>query len=761
MKNERIMVVEDDRVAAEYILTRLKDWGYQAGPVLVDGESAVREAKKNPPDLVLMDIRLKGDMDGIAAAKTISDRFRIPVVFLSAHEEETLVEQARLSGGYAYLLKPFDDRILKITVETTLYRHQMEAALKESEERYRGIIEGMAEGYYEVDLEGNFTFFNDAMAQIIGMPKAQLLGMNNREFMEPEIAKLVYRKYNEVYRTEIPVKRFDYELRTKEGRRRHLEVSIGLIKDKKNRSIGFKGVARDVTEKRKMEISLIKTRNFLQNILNNSLDGISTTDMNGKILYATPRLQEMLGYDQKELIGKHVHIFYKEGMEDAKRIMRHLRQKGDLKNHEMQFLTKDGRVIDIMLSASLLKDEAGNPIGTLGVFKDITEKKRLEEQILHSKKLESVGVLAGGIAHDFNNILTAVVGNISLARMYAKTEGKLPQILAEAERACDRARELTERLLNFSRGEKPVRKVSTIGTLIRDVTALTLSGSNICYEFDIPADLWLAEYNAEEMKQAVINIVINAMEFMPKGGVVRVTARNAVFERNRVDTTETVPAGKYVQVSFADRGVGISPKNLPKIFDPYFSTKEQGLEKGMGLGLTTVYSIIKRHEGYVHVESQEGMGTTVHLFLPAYESVTRETAEVLEVGEAPERSKGKILVMDDEEIVREVVGEMLKEIGYTVRFAKDGSEAVELYQKAKGAGAPFEAVILDVTVKAGMGGKETIKRLMELDSGVKAFVSSGYSDEPIMLDHQKYGFVGAIGKPYKIETLMQALDQNL
>ncbi len=760
MKNERIMIVEDDKVVVEHLKSSLKDWGYSVGPVVETGEAAIREAERKKPHLILMDLRLKGDTDGIAATEAIAGRLHIPVVVLSAHGDEDLMEKARLSGAHCYLVKPLDDRLLKNTVENTLFRHKMEKALFESEKRYRGIIEGIEEGYYEVDLEGNFTFINEAMADIVGLPLEQLKGMNNREFMEPETAKLVYQKYNEVYRTGVPVKRFDYELKIKDGRRRHLEVSIGLVKGQKGEIVGFRGVARDVTEKRKMEIQLIKTRNFLQNILNSSIDGISTTDLKGRIVYATPRLTEMLGYEQKALIGKSVYTFYKNGKKDAKTIMGVLTQKGDLKNHEMQFVGKDGRVLDVMLSASLLKDEGGNPIGTVGIFKDITERKRMEEKILHGQKLESVGVLAGGIAHDFNNLLTAVVGNISLARMYTKPEGKLTQILTEAERACDRAKELTERLLTFSRGEKPVRKVDAIGKLLQDTTALALSGSNVCYEFDVPTDLWLVEYNAGQMKQVLTNLVLNAMEAMPKGGVVRASARNVAFDRRRVDLTEAIPAGKYVQLSIADHGGGIPPEALPKIFDPYFSTKEQGAQKGMGLGLTTVYSTVKRHEGYIHVESREGAGTTLHLFLPAYTSVPQEVSETLELGEGPERPKGKILVMDDEEIVREVVGEMLREMGYAVKFAKDGSEAIELYQKAKGGGSPFEAVILDITVKAGMGGKETMKRLLEIDPAVKAFVSSGYSDDPIMQEHWKYGFVGAVAKPFNMDTLKEKIEKQ-
>jgi len=761
MKNERIMIVEDDQILAEHVRSGLNDWGYVVDAIVEDGEGAVREAERKKPNLVLMDIQLKGAMSGITASEIISGRLNIPVVFISAPEDEALVKKTRLSGARGYLLKPIDDRILKITVENALYRHKIEEAFSESEKRYRGIIEGMAEGYYEANLAGYLTFINEAMAQIVGLPKEQLVGKNNRDFMEPNTAKLVYKKFNEVYRTGDPVEQFAFELKTKEGRSRYLELSIGPIKNRENRPIGFRGIARDITEKRKTEVSLIETRNFLQNILNSSIDGICTTDMKGKIIFATPSLQEMLGFDQKELIGKRVYDLYKNGKQDAKHIMGILTHHGGLKNHEMQFVAKDGRELHIMLSASMLKEKAGNPIGTLGIFKDITEKKQMEEQILQSQKHESIGVLAGGIAHDFNNLLTAVVGNISLARMYAKAEGKLAQVLNEADRACGQAKELTERLLNVSPGDKPVKKVDAIGRLMQDVTVLVLSGSTVSNDFDVPADLWLVEYNTDQMKEVFANIVLNAVESMPKGGLLRVKGRNVLLDRKRVDTKEVIAAGRYVQLSFTDNGVGIPEENLQKIFDPYFSTKEQGIKKGTGLGLTTVYSIIKKHGGHIHIESKEGSGTTVHIFLPAYGIRKRGAEGIVKLGEATERPKGKILLMDDEEIVREVVGEMLKEMGYTVKFAKEGSEAVELYHKAKGAGAPFEAVILDVTVKAGMGGKETLKCLLEIDPDVKAFVSSGYSNEPIMLEYQKYGFIGAIAKPFSIETLKAAIEEKL
>ncbi|MEW5909160.1 MAG: ATP-binding protein, partial [Thermodesulfobacteriota bacterium] len=454
---------------------------------------------------------------------------------------------------------------------------------------------------------------------------------------------------------------------------------------------------------------------------------------------------------------KRVSTFYKNGKEDARQIMRQLMEKGEIKIREMQFLRSDGEPIDVILSASLLKDESGKTVGTLGIFKDITDKKRLEEQIQQSQKLESIGTLAGGIAHDFNNLLTAILGNISLAKMYSKAEGKVQQLLNESERACGRAKELTERLITFSKGGAPVKRVASIDPLLRDTISLVLMGSNISCEFQIPKDLWQVEFNSSQFKQLFSNITANAKEAMPRGGTLKIMAKNIAVERKRSDLPEGLPLGKFVQISFQDQGIGISKTNLPKVFDPYFSTKEMGTQRGVGLGLTSAYSIVKKHDGFIHIESREGAGTTVHIFLPAFEEKPMEVFESLPKTDGGEIQKGKILFMDDEEIVREVVGEMLKQIGYSVKFAKDGSEAVELYQKAKGAGHPFQAVILDVTVRAGMGAKETMKRLQEIDPEVKAFVSSGYTDEPVMVDFGKYGFKGSLSKPFNINRLQEVL----
>ena len=389
-------------------------------------------------------------------------------------------------------------------------------------------------------------------------------------------------------------------------------------------------------------------------------------------------------------------------------------------------------------------------------------EERLQAQLLQTRKIEAIGTLAGGIAHDFNNLLTAILGNISLAQTETGPESKAFEVLIEAAKAVMQARDLTARLITFSKGGDPFKKEVPLGDLIKDYVSSALNGLDIHPEFFIPDDLWPAYIDERQIKQVIYNIVINAVETMEEKGKISVYCENInVREKDAL----TLKPGRYTRVSIKDQGTGIPEENLAKIFDPYFSTKEMGSDKGMGLGLAVSHSIVKRHNGLITIESELGAGTTVHIYLPAVASPqAREAGEELRADRdnaaAVEKASvrtGKVLVVDDEEMMRNVTSKMLGKIGFEVGLAIEGSEAIKMYEKAKKSGRTYDVVILALTNKIGIGGEEAIRRLLEIDPGVKGIVSTHYSNDPIVTKNKKYGFCGALTKPFSMDELIKTV----
>jgi signal transduction histidine kinase/CheY-like chemotaxis protein len=382
--------------------------------------------------------------------------------------------------------------------------------------------------------------------------------------------------------------------------------------------------------------------------------------------------------------------------------------------------------------------------------REIAERRRAEDELIKAQKLESLGVFAGGIAHDFNNILTGILGNLSFARMQLSPSDSIARRLEECEKASVRASELTQQLLTFARGGEPVKKLIALAPLIREATSFVLRGSNVRSVIDLAEDLWCVEADGGQLSQALHNLLINAMQAMADGGVVTIRGGNEKLEE---DNPHRLPPGAYVKISVEDHGCGIHQENFVRIFDPYFTTKPQG----SGLGLASVYSIVKRHGGTVEVSSAIGVGSSFDIHLPASPGKRIEGVAVKSAMDLP--AGGRILIMDDEDFIREIATEILQYMGYDVESCADGGEAVKRFQGARERNAPFAGVILDLTVPGGMGGKETALLLLEIDPDVALIVSSGYSNDPVIANYRQYGFRGAIRKPFDADTLARELEK--
>ena len=414
-------------------------------------------------------------------------------------------------------------------------------------------------------------------------------------------------------------------------------------------------------------------------------------------------------------------------------------------------LLKDGQLpVEVRIEAT--HSAAGQECRA--VLEDITEHKRTEADRLILNKLESTGTLAGGLAHDFNNLLTVILLDLELAQALDHANVELAQLLKEAKKAAVKASGLTRLLITFARGGGPICKLARLSDVIQETVPLALSGSNVRSEISQADDLWLAEMDVGQIGQVIRNMVLNAREAMPQGGTVFIRAENAVLDSH---DQPSLPAGEYVRVSIADQGCGVTKDVLPKIFDPYFSTKENGSQKGMGLGLSICHSVIRQHGGAITVNSEVGVGTTLHIYLPATRKPGREAVKAAVPTGVPR--PGRVLVMEDEERLRKVVGQTLLGMGHEAELAEDGQKAVELYKNAMSLGRHFDAVILDLTVRDGMGGPETLQELRKLDPDVKAVLMSGYTNDPAILEPERFGFKDVVAKPFDGGKLQAVLSR--
>ena len=491
----------------------------------------------------------------------------------------------------------------------------------------------------------------------------------------------------------------------------------------------------------------------LQTMIDSSPAMIFYKDKNNRYIRVNKAFAQVTGLPIKKIIGKKDKELSEEKshfLQDDSAELKEILKGKPILNKEESFQTRNGIRI-LLVNKIPYKNIDGKTEGVIGFALDITDHRRLEEEQSKASKLESLGLLAGGIAHDFNNILTAILGNISLGEALVNKDAAIYRRLKEAENACLRAKDLTQQLLTFSKGGTPIKTSTSITDLIKESAWFSLQGSNIRCEFDIAEDLWRVEVDEAQITQVINNLIVNAKQAMEDGGKIKVTAENYISPSEK---KVPLKVGKYIRLCIEDQGHGIAEEHLSKIFDPYFTTKAQA----SGLGITTAWSIIKKHGGYLSVESEKGVGTMFEIYLPA---ATLPMKKEKVVPEQAETIKAKVLVMDDEEIVRKVAGNLLEHLGHEVKFAKDGREAITLYKRAKKTKRPFDVLILDLTVSDGMGGRKTLEKLLDFDPDVKAIVSTGYSSDPVLSDYKNIGFKGFVIKPYKIDQLTDTLKKVL
>jgi PAS domain S-box-containing protein len=649
------------------------------------------------------------------------------------------------------------------TLQDITERKRAEATLRDSEMRYRELVDNSPLPIQVFAPDGRALRVNKAWESLWGASVGDLRQYNlfeDQQLADAGSLKVLTKAFDGAH-VELPLIKYD-KARIPGPKGFHGELWLRVfaypVLGADGKPIEVVVVQEDVTERKRAEEELREKEGRYRLLFESANEGIFIHDETG-VMDCNKKGAEMCRLKKEEIIGRSPAEFAPERQPDGRLSTHVVRErihealKGMPQVFEWQSMRSDGHLFDS--EVTLNRIEIGGKTCFQAIVRDITDRKRLEMEINKAQKLESLGALAGGIAHDFNNLLQGVFGYISLAKLKRDDKEKSIKALEDAEKALHMSVNLTNQLLTFSKGGKPVKKIIELQPVIEKAVGFALSGSHTNYQMTVAKEgVWQIEADEGQISQVIQNIVLNADQAMPEGGKVEITLRNITVPGKSLPNS--LEKGNYVEIAITDSGSGIQNKYLTKIFDPYFTTKE----KGSGLGLATSYSIIKNHNGLMDVQSEPGKGTTFFIYIPAEGRLSETPDQEFEPKKTGART-GNILLMDDEQIVRDVAVDLIRALGHKVEFAVNGEEAIDKYIKAKNTGMPFDIVVLDLTIKGGIGGAETLKKLLEIDPTVKAIVSSGYSDDGVTATYLEQGFKAFLKKPYIVDQLRDILDSFL
>ena len=625
-------------------------------------------------------------------------------------------------------------------------RKQAEEQLQRSEERFRTMAELLPEAIFETDVELNLIYANQQAANIFGYTQEEIaVGLKSSDMFLPEEMPRLLDNVAAQFRGE-KSSRSEYLCRKKDGSTFPTLFRVSPIL-KNGKPDGIRGVVIDLTEQKRAVAQLNESEERFRNLAELLPEAVFETNLEMTLTYANKRAFELYGYTEEDY-RRGLHSLNMFAPEEREKVLNNTKaQFSGVKHSSTEYLSvrKDGTVFPALFHVSpIIKD--GKPAGLRGLIVDLSEHKKAEEEILKLRKLESVGVLAGGIAHDFNNLLAGLFGNIEMAKRFLSVEDRAYKYLHSASISMERATSLTKQLLTFSKGGDPIKEPLALAEIIDETASFSLRGSNVKLQLNIAADLWLVDADKGQLSQVISNLVINGKQAMPDGGIITISAEN----RDAED-------GREVQICVQDQGIGIAPQYLNRVFDPYFSTKQQG----NGLGLASCHSIITKHGGKITVTSELNQGTTFTMTLPAIEGEIGPQISNSEEEIICGNTIARILLLDDEELIQQVSGAMLEEMGHQVDYAITGEEAVTKYQTAQKDNHGYDLVICDLTIPGEMGGQDAAQKILSTNPQAKLIVSSGYATDPVMADYTEYGFKGRVAKPYLFADLEKVIQQVL
>lgn len=799
----RLLLVEDEYIVASDLTQRLTAQGYVVVGHADNGIEAISMARALVPDLVLMDIRIAGAMDGIDAAVEMRRHLDVPVIFLTAFGEQGILDRAKKADPYGYILKPFEDRELHVVIEMALSKYRGDQQLKLAKARLETLWSAVAVAEGEaVNLPGrvlaalgpmtrsSYAFYGfisedestmtiyawsgEAMQDCGMADKPQTFLIRDAGVWAEAVRRreaLILNDYAAAHPAKkglppghVPLTRLLAVPVLREGR----VVALAAVANRRDdydredvrQVTAFLGSIQMVLDNRRTHEALKESEYFFKESQRAARIGSYKTDFTTGLWVSSEVLDQIFGIDRnyRRTVAGWLDIVHPD---DRDTMDRYLREEviGKRKPFDMEYRIirkSDGAVRWVNGLGTVTFGNDGTLLSLIGTIQDITERKqatedqrRMEQNVGNLQKLESLGMLAGGIAHDFNNLLGGVFGSVELALDIA-TDPEVCELLGRTMGVMDTARGLTRQLMTFAKGGAPTLAPTLLFPLVREATLLALSGSRSQARFEMAEDLKPCDCDKTQINQVVTNLVINADQAMPMGGALTVTAVNVTLDGR---TGPAVPTGAYVRISFRDEGVGIPPALLSKIFDPFFTTKQ----KGSGLGLAMVHSIVRRHGGAVEVDSTQGKGTTFHVYLP----ISTRAGAVAVAPAMPKQGEpqggGTVLIMDDEKYIRDGVMVVLQSLGYTTIETTNGVEALSQLRAALARKERLVAALLDLTIPGGMGGAEAAVEIHKLDPGLPLIAASGYSDDPVIARPAEHGFAGSLEKPWRKADLAAAL----
>jgi len=650
---------------------------------------------------------------------------------------------------------------IQVWVRDISDRKQAEEALRESEEKYRTILENIEDGYFEVDIAGNLTFFNDSVVKSLGYSKDELLGMNSRQYTDEENAKKLYQTFNTVHTTGKPDKGFDWGIVRKDGSKRYVEASVSLRKDSEGQPIGFRGIVRDVTERKLAEEALRREEEKFRVLVEKSPLGVSLIGEDGHYEYLNPKFIEMFGYTLEDIPAgrdwfikaypdsRYRHEVISTWIDDLEKY-----EIGESRPRSFKVSCKDDSEKEVYFKTVTM--ETGEQFV---IYEDITERIRLEAQLQQAQKMEAIGTLAGGVAHDLNNILSGIVSYPELLLMDLPEDSPLRKPLLTIKRSGERAAIIVQDLLTLARRGVSVSEVVNLNNIISEQLTspeyekLQSFHPDVQVETHFEKDILNIKGSTAHLSKTVMNLISNAAEAMPDSGKILISTENRYIDRP-IRGYDHVEEGDYVTVMVSDTGIGISKEDMEKIFEPFYTKKVMG-RSGTGLGMAVVWGTVKDHKGYIDVESSEGQGTTFTLYFPVTREELVSDKSVLPIEEYMGKGES-ILVVDDVEEQREIASRILNKLSYSVTSVSSGEEAFD-YMKANSA----NLLVLDMIMNPGIDGLETYKRILELHPGQKAIIASGYSETDRVKEAQRLGAGKYIKKPYTLEKIGLAVKKEL